>query len=124
PIQRVMAIPRPVLLALLGLVLCAAAFVATRGAGDSGHVGSTATPIATAPAPAHKIAPAHKAAPAAKAPHKNATQPVAKPAAKPAAKAAPSPAQLEQIKLQRAVAALQRGDVVVFFFSRPGAADD
>src|SRR3954471_10423241 len=68
-----MALPRPVLLAVLGLALCAAAFLATRGAKDPGGAitaAPTPAPEAT-PAPAKhepakhaaKPAKAHKAAP-------------------------------------------------------------
>src|SRR3954447_26242779 len=47
-----MAVPRPVLLALLGVALCAAAFLATRGAQDTGgSVTAVPTPAPTAPAP-------------------------------------------------------------------------
>src|SRR3954447_18323523 len=69
-----MAVPRPVLLALLGLALCAAAFMATRGAREPGGSAVTATPAAPAPA-THKAAPAtHKAAPAAHKPAKHAAR--------------------------------------------------
>src|SRR3954470_17241471 len=75
-----MTLPRPVLIALLGVALCAAAFLATRSASDTNSAVTTVTPQPQAPAvhksvkPAHKPgapangAKAHKAAPAAKGP--------------------------------------------------------
>jgi hypothetical protein len=141
-----MTLPRPVLIALLGLALCAAAFLATRSANDTGGAVTTAPPApqtsakpATDPAAkghaktpqAHKATPAqHKATPAQHkaAPVHKAAKPETKPAvpaqtAKPAAppKAAVSP---EVAKTLPAVKALARGDVVVFFFSHAGPADD
>lgn len=111
-----MAVPRPVLLALLGLALCAAAFLATRGARQPGGSAVTAAPVAPA-APAEH---------AAKAKHAVAAKPAVKAQAKPAAppkpeasKLAPAPSTVASVKQ-----ALGRGDAVVFFFSRPGAADD
>src|SRR4051812_25849789 len=102
-----MAVPRPVLLALLGLALCAAAFMATRGAREPGGDSVAVAPVTPAPA-------VHKAAPAKAKPAK--PQP-----GKPAAKPHRSAAQLRAIQVTKA---LGRGDAVVFFFTRPGAADD
>ena len=126
-----MAVPRPVLLALLGLALCAAAFMATRGAREPG--GSVAaTPAAPAPAKAAKHAAGvkpHAAKAAHKAPAHTATKPqthAAKPQAKPQPKAAAPARHLSatQKLALRVTKALGRGDAVVFLFSRPGAADD
>jgi hypothetical protein len=117
-----MAVPRPVLLALLGLALCAAAFMATRGAREPGGDSVAATPVAPAPA-VHKAAPAKaqpKAAPKAQA-HKAA--PAVKPAAKPAAPAKPQLSATQRLAT-KVTKALGRGEAVVFFFSRAGAADD
>jgi len=138
-----MAVPRPVLIALLGLVLCAAAFLATRGAQDPG--GS----VTAAPTPAPAAEPAE--AKQASEPKKAAAQPKddteskaeraiqraekdagatgagkaeAKPAvpAKPAApKPAPKTADQTAIEVTRA---LGQGKAVVFFFTHHGAADD
>jgi hypothetical protein len=77
-----MAVPRPVLLALLGVALCAAAFLATRGSSDpGGSVTAVPAPAPAAPktsaakphtkkhtpparhAPKPKVAPKHEAAP-------------------------------------------------------------
>jgi hypothetical protein len=131
-----MTLPRPVLIALLGLALCAAAFLATRTANDTGGAVTTTPPAPVthhAPKPAAKPR-VHKAAPAAPAAKDRATaspQAAGKPdtAAKPqaaskpqaAAKPAPSP---EVAKVLPAIRALGRGDVVVFFFTHPGPADD
>ena len=139
-----MTLPRPVLIALLGLALCAAAFLATRSANDTGGAVTTAPPAPqTSAKPAvnpaakqHGKSQAHKAAPAQQhkpvqhkaAPVHKATPPATKPAApaqavKPATppKAAVSP---EVAKTLPAVKALAHGDVVVFFFSHAGPADD
>src|SRR5215212_7410189 len=65
-----MAVPRPVLLALLGFALIVSALLATRGVGGSETVTAPTTP-ATNPQPVHAPVPAakpkaHKSAPAAK----------------------------------------------------------
>src|SRR4051794_966123 len=108
-----MAVPRPVLLALLGLALCAAAFMATRGAREPGGDSVTAAPAAPAPV-VHKSAPAKAADKAKAAVHK----PQPKPQAAPAHRSA---SQRTAIKVTKALA---QGDAVVFFFTRAGAADD
>ena len=143
-----MAVPRPVLLALLGVALCAAAFLASRGAQDPG--GSvTAVPAPTAPAPhasspqAKKHTPParHQARPKAKPEpkHSTPTKPVVPGAAALAAvssgaqavaqpdAAAPKPPTTSTPKASlatRVKSALGRGDAVVFLFTRAGAADD
>jgi hypothetical protein len=127
-----MTLPRPVLLALLGIALCAAAFLATRSANDTG---SAVTSVAT-PAPAHSskkpakpahAAKVHKAAPVQPKPHAAAPattkpQTTAKPATP--AKPAKPPVSPELAKTLPVIKALARGDVVVFFFTHPGPADD
>jgi hypothetical protein len=132
-----MAVPRPLLLALLGLALCAAAFMATRGAREPG--GAAVTSSVSQPAVIHNAAPAkpapavkgHPAATQRKAPAHTPAKPAVKPAVKPAAKAPSVPsAAAKQIGAAaqpvgvRVSKALARGDAVVFFFTRPGAADD
>ena len=112
-----MAVPRPVLLALLGLALCAAAFMATRGAREPGGADVAAAPVTPAPV-------THKAAPAKKHVAKPKHEAVAKPATKPKA-AAPAPHKAAVSSTAVNVTkALARGDAVVFFFTRAGAADD
>jgi hypothetical protein len=138
-----MTLPRPVLIALLGLALCAAAFLATRSANDTGSAVTTAPPVTEPSTPAkpavkpakkhangpqaHKAAPAkdkpattqqHKAAPAATKPDTSAAKPDTP--VKPA-KPAVSP---QVAKTLPAIKALARGDVVVFFFTHAGPADD
>jgi hypothetical protein len=106
-----MAVPRPVLLALLGLAFVVAAFLATRG-GSSESV--------TPPSPAKPATGLNQATPKSKPAtrsHSGAAQP------KPAV-AKPKPAVDAPPQVQEAAAALEHGEVVVFFFSKPGAADD
>src|SRR5918995_1233782 len=107
-----MAVPRPVLLAILGLALCVTALIAVRGVG-------TGEDDAVAPAPI-PTAPVDKAEPA---------QPAEKPStAESPARKKLSKAQVARLKSEAQVVsvakALGQDDVVVLFFSRPGAADD
>jgi hypothetical protein len=133
-----MAVPRPVLIALLGVALCAAAFLATRGASDDGGA-VTSTPAPTQKPVTRSVKPdspakhaskpeAKKAAPADSKP-KSAESKSAAPAEKKAEKPAPAPAKkapapTAAAQAEAAAAALARGDVAVFFFTRAGAADD
>jgi hypothetical protein len=109
-----MAVPRPVLIAVLGLALLTALFLATRNSAQE----SVTPPTQPAkPAPAKK-APAAKRAEARQAAPKKDKPATAVTPRKP--KLAPGvPAQV-----QRAANALGKDQVVVFFFSNPGAADD
>src|SRR4051794_39899127 len=136
-----MTLPRPVLIALLGVALCAAAFLATRSASDTNSAVTTVTPKPKAPAvhkaakPGHEPAAApahganaHKAASAAKQPTAHKSQSKAATPAKPreptpATPAKPAkPAVSPQVaKPLPAIKALARGNVVVFFFTQPGA---
>jgi hypothetical protein len=101
-----MAVPRPVLIALLGLAMLIAVFLATR---------NSQTESVTAPAvPAKPAAPTDKAARPAQA---------QKPTPKPAVKK-PKPADDVPVQVRQAAAALEKKNVVVFFFTKPGAADD
>jgi hypothetical protein len=115
-----MAVPRPVLLALIGIGLLASVFLVTRS-GTGGSVSSSAAP-ATHVAPERGTkAHARKAAPAKRA-H------VRKPA-RAAKAAAPKPVVPGatggvQARVLAAAKALGEGKVVVFFFTSPGAADD
>jgi len=112
-----MALSRPVLLALVGAVLAAAAFFATSGARNKGGDSpAPAKPAATkalraTPAKAAKSAAAAKAAPAKADPAS-----AAKPAPAKPAKLAGVPANVSR--------ALERKQTVVLFFFQRGSADD
>src|SRR3954468_24002352 len=129
-----MTLPRPVLIAILGFALCAAAFLATRSANDTG---STVTSVPSQQSPIVKHPPAKPAKPAAKAHKAVPSQPSAAAKANAAARAAtkpqattkpatpPKPAVSPEVrKTLPAIKALAGGKVVVFFFTQPGAADD
>jgi len=140
-----MAVPRPVLLALLGVALCAAALLATRGARDPG---GAVTSVPTQAPPRAAVKPAVKPAHHAKRAHdaRTSKQPAARHrAAAPstpldgvrdaAGAAAPGKSHARQAPAKpglvppaetavRVKAALVRGEAVVFFFTRAGAADD
>jgi hypothetical protein len=125
-----MAVPRPVLLALLGFALIVSALLATRGVGGSETVTAPNTP-ATKPQPVHAAVPAvkpkaHKSATAAKRP---ATK--QRPAAKPhPAKKSAGPVAITKLpagvspRILPVVRALGQDQVVVLFFSQSGSADD
>ena len=133
-----MTLPRPVLIAILGLALCAAAFLATRSANDTGSAVTSVTPqpspVVKHPAKPvkpvhhakqHKVAPVQQQSPAegaAAATRAAAPQTTATPT-KPAPPAKP-PVSPEVAKTLPAIKALAAGKVVVFFFTQPGAADD
>jgi hypothetical protein len=125
-----MAVPRPVLLALLGFALIVSALLATRGVGGGETVTAPTNPAtksqpADAPAPVAKPK-AHKAVPA--------TKHAAKPqhARKPKATTKKSAAPVAVTKLPPGVSprilpvvhALGQDQVVVLFFSQDGSADD
>jgi hypothetical protein len=124
-----MAVPRPVLLALLGFALIVSALLATRGVGSTETVTAPTTPAAK-PQPVHAPAPAatpkaHKAAPARKHAAKAHKAVTPKPAAKPAGKVAVTklPTGVSP-RILPVVQALGRDQVVVLFFSQSGSADD
>src|SRR4051794_8719160 len=139
-----MTLPRPVLIAILGLALCAAAFLAIRSANDTGSAVTSVTPPTGAPShipvkpsktakhPAPAKTQAHKAAPERPTPGDKpdrVTPAAAKPlvnAAKPKATATPAKpaASPEVARTLPAIKALAAGKVVVFFFTQAGAADD
>jgi hypothetical protein len=115
-----MAVPRPVLLALIGLCVLAAAFLATRNGQDE----SVTPPPKTEPK--QRLEQTHPAKPAA--PSANRSQSQGKPAqAAPQPKpAAPKPKPRSNVppEVARAANALAHDKVVVLFFTKPGAADD
>jgi hypothetical protein len=124
-----MAVPRPVLLAILGLALCVTALVAVRGVGTSEDDAVAPAPIPTAPVDKAKPAQPGARGRARTRPQVQESAP-AKPAQKATAPARPklSKAQVAELKSKAQVVsvakALGQDDVVVLFFSRPGAADD
>lgn len=126
-----MAVPRPVLLALLGFALIVSALLATRGVGSSETVTAPTNPATKpqpAPAPAQAAKPkAHKAAPAKARKHAAQPRHAAKP--KQAAKSAkPAPATKLPVgvspRILPVVRALGQDQVVVLFFSQTNSADD
>jgi hypothetical protein len=111
-----MAVPRPVLLALIGLGLLASVFLVTRSGTNESVTSSSKSAVkpAVAPnaSPSGRKADAHKATRRAPA--------TAKPATKPAGAQAPAvPAEV-----QAAANALAANKVVVILFSKPGGAAD
>jgi len=133
-----MAVPRPVLLALLGLGLIASLFLVTRsGSNESVRGPSKAAsrpmpaPAATAPARSHKATVHKAAAPGAAKTHPApakadaADKPDAAPAKPHAPRAARAPAPTTvQDRVLAAAQALAANEVVIFFFSNNGPADD
>ena len=125
-----MAVPRPVLLALLGFALIVSALLATRGVGGSETVTAPTTP-ANKPQPVHAPVPAakpkvHKSAPAAKRHatkqhHAAKSQPVKKSAGAVAITKLPAGVSPRILPVVRA---LSQDQVVVLFFSQSGSADD
>ncbi|HEX8075571.1 MAG TPA: hypothetical protein VF545_11385 [Thermoleophilaceae bacterium] len=128
-----MAVPRSALLGILGLALIASVFLVTRS-GSSESVSSPKTAVKAQqarPAPARKPADRH-----AKPSDRHAKPATARHASTPAKKAAPAPAEpapaarppkgaaATPASVLAAAQALARNDAVVFFFSKPGAADD
>jgi hypothetical protein len=128
-----MAVPRPVLLAILGLALIVAALVGVRGVGTGEEETVAPAPIPTAPV--EKAQPAKPGARGRARTRPQAEQATpAKPAEEPAKEKAAadkpklSKAQVAELKSKAQLVsvskALGQDDVVVLFFSRPGAADD
>lgn len=121
-----MAVPRPVLLALLGLGLLASLFLVTRSGSNESVRGPSKTVTApNAPAPAGSRRPGlHKAGPSRAAKRSKASARASRPAAKAAASSALSPAATLPDRVRAAAQALAANEVVVFFFSKSGPADD
>ena len=114
PIDRVMAVPRPVIIAVIGIALISGVFMLMRGQSSGGTV---------TPAPTTSATPPPKVVRKPAAPPARAVRPAVKPqaAAKPHA-AAPAPAVSTPV--EQVVNALSSGHVVVILFSQPGSADD
>jgi hypothetical protein len=123
-----MAVPRPVLLALLGVALCAAAFLATRGAHEpGGSVTAVPTPAPTPAAPkTHKAAPktghakpkGGHAAPKAHAPR---SAPKPQPAPQPRHQAKPEPKPVAPTKPATPAVALAAVEAGAQAVTPPGA---
>ena len=117
-----MAVPRPLLLALIGVVLLAATFMATRNSSNessSPSIPAAKTPAPAAPKQSKAEAPAAKSAAAKPEP----AQP-AKAEAKPAAKPKTSSAKRERVTgAAAAEQALAKKRIVVLAFFQPGADD-
>src|SRR4051812_16010316 len=127
-----MAVPRPVLLAILGLALCVTALIAVRGVGTGEDDAVAPAPIPTAPA--EKSQPAQPGA-RGRARTRPSTQQAtpAQPAEKEAEAAKPAEKKLTKAQVAEkkdaaevisVARALGQKDIVLLFFSRPGAADD
>ena len=109
-----MAVPRPVLLAILGLALCVTALIAVRGVGTSEDDVVAPAPIPTAPADNAQTAQPGARGRARTRPRADQATP-----AKPAETDKKADAEVVSV-----AKALGQDDVVLLFFSRPGAADD
>jgi hypothetical protein len=110
-----MAVPRPLLLALLGLGLVGATFYATRGAGSSEAVPPVVQPHAVKPGEVKTL----------KTPAKKEGKVVSKPKAKKVTKPKQSAAAARKAGLPLPVSrAMAQKRVVVLFFHQRGAADD
>jgi hypothetical protein len=124
-----MAVPRPVLLALVGLGLLASVFLVTRsGSNQAGNSTSSpaAKPAVTPSAPATpKRAGANKSSAAKDAKRHHAQARAAKPAKRGGvASGNVAGGSALQARVRAAAQALAKDRVVVFFFTNPGAADD
>ena len=127
-----MAVPRPVLLAILGLALCVTALIAVRGVGTGEDDDVAPAPIPTVPADNGQAAQPGARGRARTRPRAEQSAP-AQPAEKKAEAAKPAEKKLTKAQVAEKKAdaevlsvakALGQDDVVLLFFSRPGAADD
>ncbi|TML37118.1 MAG: hypothetical protein E6G00_09490 [Actinobacteria bacterium] len=121
-----MAVPRPVMLAILGLALIAGAFLVTRSGSNQSVTQASKpapqTPVSTPPQPATKpgLQLRHTPVKPLQSTRALSRKPVAKPVVHPRVGAdGEIPPQAEA-----AATALEQGKVVVLFFTRPGSADD
>lgn len=112
-----MAVTRPILLALAGLVLIVGVFVATRGAGNDAGGGDP-----TPPAAKRSQVAADKPSPPA-ASKTGASRSAADTPSSSTGRAGESPL-LNKPGPRRLMSALARGNLVVLFVRQPGASDD
>ena len=122
-----MAVPRPVLIAILGMGLVLAALLATRNAGQGGE--AEVAPATPAKTPASSAAPAKKEEPKPKSTEPSRERPATRPDEKKAPAAqnqnGSEPAQPADDSREAQVArAIESDKVVVLLISRGGAADD
>ena len=111
-----MAVPRPVLIALLALAALFAVFLATRNS-QTQSVTPPSTPVKPATPKAQSSAdkPARPEARKAEAPKAD---------PKPAPSKPKKPVDTVPPQVRKAATAVEQNKVVVFFFTKPGAADD
>jgi hypothetical protein len=123
-----MAVPRPVLIAIIGIGVVLSALLATRNAGQGGE--ASVTPVSPADKPALSAAPKPKeTAPARSDRGDSGAQPGEKSQPAPSkTEAGPAPAKPaaddDAPKILPMARALESDKVVVLLISRPGAADD
>jgi hypothetical protein len=123
-----MAVPRPVLIAIIGIGVVLSALLATRNAGQGGE--ASVTPVTPADKPAISAAPKPRetAAPRADRGDSRAQQGEKSQPASSDADAKPAPAEPAADdaapKILPMARALESDKVVVLLISRPGAADD
>ena len=123
-----MAVPRPVMLAILGLALIAGAFLVTRSGSNESVTQASKAPQNPAPAPGHSVKPLRpmpgtrfqKPGPAV---HKPATRVPSHTLPRVARPRVPADVEVPD-RAEAAAKALGSGKVVVFFFTRPGTPDD
>ncbi|MBV9212019.1 MAG: hypothetical protein JOZ25_00025 [Actinobacteria bacterium] len=114
-----MAVPRPVMLAILGLALLAGAFLVTRSGSSESVTQPSHSPQKPALAPLSRVKPSGAAG--------RADSPTSRALAHAAPHAARSRAGADAEvpdAVEDAAKALGSGKVVVLFFTRPGTADD
>ena len=122
-----MAVPRPVLLAILGLALCVTALIAVHGMGQTDDSAPAPLPTATQPATSSPSTSSAKSTPqkTASTPSTKSSGTSANQAGEQVGKTAAEPKVSEKERMLTDVkTALASKSVVVLFFTRPGAADD
>jgi hypothetical protein len=128
PIEGAMAVPRPVLIAIIGIGVLLSALLATRNAGQGGE--ASVTPASPADKPALSATPKPKeTTPVRTDQGESGAKQAEKPQPAPS-KAEPSPAPAKPApadsapKILPMARALESDKVVLLLISRPGAADD
>jgi hypothetical protein len=122
-----MAVPRPVLIAILGLALCVTALIAVRGMGQTEDSAPAPLPTATQPATSSSSTSSAKSTPqkTASTPSTKSSGSSANQAGEQVGKTTAEPKiSAKERTLTNVKDALASKNVVVLFFTRPGAADD